>query len=137
MKTLFIILIVIFVLFLFFRIKSSFTKYRAASNALLAKYTFSQLSSEDQSKVVVQAKDILSSGGGRADFLEDMFQRLDSKSRFSVYALAMAELHIPPKINGYDWQFIRRPLTVLSNANKEIEAFQLELERKHGIKIDL
>lgn len=137
MKTLFIILIAIFVLFLFFRTKSSFTKYRAASNALLAKYTFSQLSSEDQNKVVAQAKDILSSGGGRADFLEDRFQRLDSKSRFGVYALAMAELHIPPEIDGYDWQLIRRPLIILDNANKEIEAFQLELERKHGIKIEL
>jgi hypothetical protein len=63
MDTLLIVIVVVVGLIVVFKIKSSFNKYRAALNALIAKYTYERLDSESQQKVRVQTELLLFNGG--------------------------------------------------------------------------
>ncbi len=120
--------------FVFFRIKSGFNKYRAAMNALLAKHTFSVLGPSEQLRVVNQAKQILVAGRAGDG---SMLDRAPDREKFGFYALAMAELGIQPALPGQEWSLVRNPFVALTNAATQIRTAQMALERDHGAKIDL
>jgi len=122
-------------LFVFFKVTSGFKKYKAAQNALLAKFTFEGLNSETQEKIIEQTKSILSSGGSSSS--DDRISRLEEKVKYGFYALAMAELHIPPALSGYEWQFIKNPYVALLNAETQIQAAKRQLNKSDGVEIHI
>jgi hypothetical protein len=136
MKILLIFLGICLILFIFFKMKSSFGKYRAALNALLAQYTYFKLSYSEQERVMSKIKEIMSSGSINADFVEERFNTLNDRELYGFMAIAMGELNISPAIQGYTWHFVRNPFVALLNADKEIAAAQIELEKK-GIEVNL
>lgn len=135
MSTLTIIIAVIVGLFVAFKVKSAFTKYRAALNALLAKYTYQSLDLETQQKVKKQTEKILSAGGFR-DAAEEL-ARLEERERYGFYALAMAELGIPPSLPGEHWQFIKNPYVALLNAENQIGAAKIHFQKSHGVEVEI
>ena len=137
MNTLLVLLGIGLALFIFFKVKSSFGKYRAALNALLAQHTYFELSDLEQQNVMRKIKAIMmNGGGGDSAFIEERFKTLKDRELYGFMAMAMAELNIKPAVQGYTWHFVRNPFVALLNADKEISAAQIELEKK-GIKIDL
>lgn len=133
MSTFSIAIIAVIGLVVLFRVKSGFSKYKAAQNALLAKYTFATLDGESQKRVVDRTKDILSAGGING---ADRVSHLDDRERYGFYALAMAELNIPPALGGYDWQFVKNPFVALLNAETQIQAAKRQL-KSGGIDLDI
>ena len=65
-----------------------------------------------------------------ADFVEERFNTLNDRELYGFMAIAMGELNISPAIQGYTWHFVRNPFVALLNADKEIAAAQIELEKK-------
>lgn len=135
MSTFSILILIGVVLFVLFKAKSSFTKHKAAQNALLAKYTFGTLDSESQKRVVEKTKDILSAGGVRG--AGDRVARLGDREKYGFYALAMAELNIPPALSKYDWQFVKNPFVALSAAETQIQAVKRNFIKSDGVEIDI
>ena len=130
-----IVLIIIAGIYLFFHVKSHGSKVGAAKNALLAKYTFSRIDSKTQSKVLDRTRDILRSGGIR-DATEKL-QTLSERERYGFYALAMAELGIPPALGNETWQYVRNPFAALIRAESHIAASQNDLKNKYGVDITM
>ena len=136
MRTLTIVIAVIVVgLFVVFRIKSAFSKYRAALNALIAKYTYERLDSESQQKVRIQTELLLCKGGYRNPS-KDAFVD-DDRAKYSFYALAMAELGIPPALRGETWQYVKNPFVALDNGVNQIGAATAHLRKTHGIEVEI
>lgn len=133
MKTLAIVIgLLILSLFVLLRIKSAFTKYKAALNALLAKHTYQNLDLAAQQKVQVQTRIILFKGGFR-----DSAQQLEDREKYGFYALAMAELGISPSLPGESWQYIKNPFVALDNAENQIATAKIHLQKSHGVAVDI
>ena len=132
---------ILIVLGIFFVLKvvSGFNKYRAAINVLLAKYTFSNLDPASQHLVIAQVKDIMALGyqGITSDFINDRFLKLSEVELCLFMSLAMADLGIQPFLAGHTWHPIRNPFVALLNGKKSIEIAQHQLEKNHGVRIDL
>ena len=135
MQTLTIVIALIVGLFVLLRIKSAFTKYRAALNALLAKHTYQDLDLESQQKVRVQTQIILFKGGFRD--ASQAIEQLGDRERYGFYALAMAELGIPPSLPGESWQYIKNPFVALNNAGIQIGNAKIHLQKAHSVAVDL
>jgi hypothetical protein len=135
MKTLTIVIALIVGLFVLLRIKSAFTKYRAALNALLAKHTYQNLDLPSQQKVRVQTRIILFKGGFRDS--SQAIEQLEDRERYGFYALAMAELGILPSLPGESWQYIKNPFVALDNAEIQIGTAKIHLQKAHGVAVDL
>jgi hypothetical protein len=132
-KTLAIVIgLLILSLFVLLRIKSAFTKYKAALNALLAKHTYQNLDLAAQQKVQVQTRIILFKGGFR-----DSAQQLEDREKYGFYALAMAELGISPSLPGESWQYIKNPFVALDNAENQIATAKIHLQKSHGVAVDI
>lgn len=135
MSTFSIVIIAVIGLVVLFKVKSGFSKYKAAQNALLAKYTFATLDANSQKRVVDQTKSILSAGGISGG--EERVSRLEDRERYGFYALAMAELNIPPALGGYDWQFVKNPFVALLNADAQIQSAKRQLSKSDGVEVDI
>lgn len=135
MSTFSIVILIAVGLFVLFKVKSGFSKYKAAQNALLAKYTFEALDPEGQKRVAEQTKSILSTGGISEG--EDRVARLEDREKYGFYALAMAELNIPPALSDYDWQFVKNPFVALLNADTQIQAAKRQLSKSDGVEVDI
>lgn len=125
--------------FFVFKIISGFNKYRAALNVLLAKYTFLNLDPCSQQLVIGQVKDILAFGyaGASSDVINDRFSELSEVELCLFMSLAMSDMGIPPALAGHTWHHIRNPFVALLNGQKSIEMAQYQLEKNHGVRIDL
>lgn len=132
------ILIVVGVFFVF-KITSGFNKYKAAVNVLLAKYTFSHLDPATQHLVVAQVKNVMALGyqGVSSEFINDRFSKLSEVELCLFMSLAMSDMGIPPALAGHTWHHIRNPFVALLNGQKSIEMAQYQLEKNHGVRIDL
>jgi len=147
--TAYLIVIIILGLFVLFKIRSSYSKYKAATNALAAKYTFETLDGETQQKVIDQAFGILINGNIEIDHANRVLnsdklvsednpeRRMDVLVKYGIIALAMAELNIQPALSDYYWQLINNPFIALINAEKEIQAAKLQFIRSDGVEIDI
>jgi uncharacterized protein YoaH (UPF0181 family) len=124
----------ILILLLVFRTKRSFSKYRSALNALMAKQVFDNLPLESQQRIIDRTQQIMFLGGssGHASGVLD----LEPRVRYSFFALAMAELNIPPPLPKLGWNYVRNPFVALIGSEKQIRMARMELE-KHGIRIEL
>jgi hypothetical protein len=128
--------VVLWILFLvIIPIRSSYSKYQAALNVLLAKYTYEKLERSNQAAVVNKTKQILLMGGfsNPAERLDNM----NSKERYGFFALAMGELRIKPALSGYDWYYIENPFIALYKADNELWMAKNQLKTSHDVEIDI
>ena len=104
----------------------------AVRNAFLAKYTYDQLTKDQQKQVHEQTEELRRRGGGGMP-LSDMGDML----KYSFYALGMGELGIPPSLPGEKWDYIRRPFSALQGAKPLMQGVKFQLENKHNVNINL
>jgi len=135
MTKLIIIVIIVIGLIAIFKIRSSVCKYRAALNALLAKYTFQSLDDKSKARIIKQTEIILATGGIRNP--TERVSRIEERERYVFYALAMAELGIYPALSGEGWHLIKNPFVALVNAEREIWMAQNHLRKAHGVDVDV
>jgi hypothetical protein len=122
-------------LFIAFKISSGMKRQRQILNILYANYTFQQLNGDEKNAVIAVASNILHKGG--VHNARERLEGFNDLQRYGVYALAMAELEIPPAIGKYTWSYIPNPIVISEKIEKEIDV-QLELFYKdHGIKLSL
>ena len=122
----------------FIHFKRFSSKFKAAMNALLAKYTFESLDTEIQEAIIVQKKIILMRDGlFRASNVESHMLEFTEKEKFGFYALAMSELGILPALSDYDWYYVRNPFVALLNADHEIKMAQRHFIKSEGIDIKI
>jgi hypothetical protein len=125
------------VVLLWISIARFWSKYKAASNALLAKHTFEHLSDSEKQAVVAEVGRIMTAGARypSRDPEADL-SRASPAQRYGFYALGMASLGIAPKI-GSSWYEVRNPYTQIIGAHREIATVRYQLRTKHGVNIDL
>ena len=116
-------------------------KYGAAQSALIAKYTFSQLTEHDKDHVRVAACGVLEAGGYPPDMIDAKIDKMGVNERYCLYAMAMAMVGIKPALKGVlyndEWYHITNPFVALINAEKQIKIAQYEIKNKHNVHIDL
>ena len=116
-------------------------KYGAAQSALIAKYTFTQLTEGDKKFVESTAHWVLAAGGYPQDAIEAKMAKLREDERYCLYSMAMATVGIRPALRGVlykdQWYSIENPFSALINAEKQIQAARFEIKRKHNVDIDL
>lgn len=124
----------IFVLpYVLFRIIRASNRHGAVRNAFLAKYTYDQLTEDQQSQVREQAEQIRTRGGGGTPLSD-----LNDMLRFSFYAYGMLELGIPPALRGEEkWDYVRNPFLALHGAESHMRVVKNHLEHKYKVSIDL
>jgi hypothetical protein len=110
-------------------------RYRAAHNALVAKYTYHGLDIELQEAVYNRAIHELRTVG-----VVDPAARLDAldeAQRYGYYAAAMAALYISPAISGEKWWPIRDPAGALRGASAQLVSARQRLASTYGLQLEL
>jgi len=111
-------------------ITAFWTRYSAARNALLAKFTYDQLEQSDaRGRVTEKAREI-----ARVSALE-MQATFSLPQLYGFYAIAMATLGVPPALSGEKWFVVRNPYTAVRGAGPEIASAQHYFWRRHGVSI--
>jgi hypothetical protein len=133
MTTLCVVLGVFLVLITISRIRRGFRKYKAALNCLMAKQMFTQANNDLKSAVHFRSWRILL----RMGFSDPpgSLERMSEVERCSVFALAFAELEIPPPFKDEEWQFVRRPFVDLLRADIAFAAARRHLKSKYGVDL--
>lgn len=124
------------VILLWISIARFWSRYKAASNALLAKHTFEQLPDSDKQAIIDEV--VLIMTGARYPSQDPMVElaRMSAAARFGFYALGMASLGIAPKIGGR-WYEVRNPYAQIIGAHREIATVRWQMCKKFGVDIDL
>lgn len=92
-------------IFLWISVARFWSRYKAASNARLAKYTFDRLAESDQRLVIDEVARIMVGARYPIQDPKGTLEQSPPAERFGFYALAMANLGIEPK----KWQgMVRR-----------------------------
>lgn len=116
-------------------------KYGAAQSALIAKYTFSQLTEFNKNLVRTTAREVLRAGGYSPDMIDEKIAKMRETERYCLYSMAMAAGGIKPALKGVlyndQWYHIPNPFAALINAEKQIKIAQYEIKNKYNINIDL
>lgn len=112
------------------------SRYKAASNALLAKYTFEHLPDSDKEAVIEEVARIMTKAKYPSRDPQADLARSSPAERFGFYALGMASLRIAPKIGG-GWYEVRNPYAQIIGAHREIATVRRQLRGKYGVDIDL
>ena len=116
-------------------------KYGAARSALIAKYTFEQLTEGDKDFVKAAAHGVLEVGGYPPHRIEERIANLKEYERYCLYAMTMAVIGIKPALKDVlykdEWYPIKNPFAALINAEKQIKIAQYEIKKKHNVHIDL
>jgi hypothetical protein len=128
-----IVIALVVLLYIFFRMFRGGNRYGAVRNAFLAKYTYDQLTKEQQKQVHEQTEDIRRRGGGGMP-LSDMADML----KYSLYTFGMGELGISPSLPGEKWDYVKNPFLAMRGASEsQIRAIKNQLENKHKVNINL
>jgi hypothetical protein len=128
-----VVIALVVLLYIFFKMFRGRNKYGAVRNAFLAKYTYDQLTKEEQKQVHELTEDIRRRGGGGIP-LSDMADML----KYSLYAFGMGELGISPSLPGEKWDYVKNPfLAMRGTSESQIQAIKYKLEHKHKVNIDL
>jgi hypothetical protein len=116
-------------------------KYGAAQSALIAKYTFSQLTESNKNLIRITAREVLREGGIPLDKIGEYIDKMRESERYCLYSMAMAVVGIKPALKGVlyndEWYHISNPFAALINADKQIKIAQYEINNRHNIHIDL
>lgn len=112
------------------------SRYKAASNALLAKHTFEQLPDSNKQAVIDEAARIMAGARYPSQDPKVELARMSPAERFGFYALGMASLGIAPII-GTGWYEVRNPYAQIIGAHREIATVRWQIRGKFGVDIDL
>ncbi len=124
MNVLLILLVVVAATVVMMRIRAGLKRQRHVFNILHAKHSYPHLYDEDKNGVDIVAIDIL-----HRDGVADAKGRWDSLTEFQKYslrALAMAELEIQPLDHRYSWSYNEHPLAVPAGIETDEELFGRE-----------
>lgn len=122
-------------IFLYWPASRFWTKYKAASNAVLARYTFDLLSETDRKKVLAAVSAIMSNAKYPS---QDPVQELKSmapEQRYGFIALGMAHIGITPKIGG-GWYEVHNPYTEILGAHREIAFVKYQIRLRYGVDVN-
>ena len=112
------------------------SRYKAASNVLLAKYTFDEMVDSDKQAVLDEVAKIMAGAKYPIADPHAALAQAAPAERFGFYALAMSSLGMPPKI-GHGWYDVRNPYTQIRGAHREFTTVRRQLRRKYGVDIEL
>lgn len=128
------IAIVLVAAFAFLKISKGAGKLGTAMNILLAKHAWDDLGPAGQHEVKLKAEEILArSSGATWDFLESPPQ---VAWKYSLIALAMLELGMPPVLRGEKWLAVDKPFDIRVDDPILLMARD-RIERVHGVRITL
>jgi len=129
------IVIMLYISLRFFR---GSIKHSAVLNAFLAKYTYDLMLTQ-QSQIIAKTLQIMERGGRGTDreLLRDYFLEMPEMLQFSFFALAMAELGIPPALPNEKWHYVKNPYMSLQKSEHQVQVVKHHLKNTHGVEIDL
>lgn len=111
-------------------------RYKPASNAILARYTFDLLSETDRQKVLAAVSTIMSSAKYPSQNPEQELKRMTPEQRYGFIALGMARIGITPKI-GDGWYEVRNPYAEILGAHREIAWVKRQIRLKYDVDVNL
>ncbi len=123
-------------LLLYVSITRFVTRYKAASNALLARYTFDHLSEPDREKVLTEVSSIMLNAGHEIQESDLLLKDMSPAQRYGFLALGMAGVGIKPKIGGL-WYSVRNPYADILGADREIAWAKHQIKNKYSVDVDL
>lgn len=116
---------------------NSFTfsrKYYAAWNALMAAYTFNQLSVEQKQQVLRKVIEIESSVRKRAVSWLEIASSLSEAGRYQLFALAMMNLGIRPALGSELWFEVKNPHVDQLGASEILASTRHKLQKQFGVE---
>lgn len=122
-----------------------FKKYRAVVNAMNAKVTWQNLDERFKMGVESGAENLWLSGGRSAKVIEDdqrrsratgTLERMGEFKKWSLYAMSMEQLGLPPCLEGESWDNSRNPY-VLNIKQKDILGGSEYFSRNHRVEVTL
>jgi len=123
-------------IFLYWPATRFWTKYKAASNAVLARYTFDLLSETDRNKVLAAVAAIMSNAKYPSQDPEQELKSMAPEQRYGFIALGMARIGIAPKIGG-GWYEVHNPYAEILGAHREIAWVKHQIRLKYGVDVNL
>ena len=120
---------------LYISIARFWTKYKAASNAVIAKYTFANLTNSEQLIVLASVKNVMSNAALPINDPEETLKGMTPEQRYGFIALGMLSIGIAPKFGG-GWYDVRNPYAEILRANREIAWVKHQLKIKHGVNVE-
>lgn len=134
-----IIVIVVLIVINYFAFSFFFYKRRFPPlyNIVLGKATYETLPDETKRQVQTHALEIINRTWGGGGFSDANFN--DEPHRFSWYALAMAELGIPPIRNnlGTKWHFVKKPHLYPIKGGSIYEGIVERLKKESGVIVSI
>src|SRR6266545_1568130 len=109
-------------------------KYYAAWNALMAAYTFDQLSSDRKQEVLDKVVEIESSVRRRSVTLLEITARISEAGRYHLFSLAMMNLDIRPALGTDLWFEVKNPHVDLLNGAEVLASTKHKLEKQFGVE---
>lgn len=109
-------------------------KYYAAWNALMAAYTFDQLSSDQKQQVIQKVEEIESSVLRRPIMFIELVANLSSAQLNHFFSLAMINLGIRPALGKELWFEVKNPCMDLVNAEEILASTKHKLEKQFGVE---
>ena len=109
-------------------------KQYAAWNALMAAYTFDQLSSEQKQQVIDKVVEIESSILGRPVSFIEIAANLTEAQRNHFFSLAMMNVEIRPALGNELWFEVKNPHTDLLNGEEVLASTKHKLEKQFGVE---
>jgi len=121
-------------------------QFMAAQNALVAKYTFFQMSEKDQELIIDCTLYLLETGGFPKDDVQRRMEKLlndpkEELERFLLFSQAMLKLGVAPALRGIlyedNWNPLKQnPFIILFEAEKEIEKVKRMIKAKCNVDMD-
>jgi hypothetical protein len=134
-------LLILVIIIIYFIIKqfSGSIKNSAVQNAFLAKFTYDTLNDQERREVQNKVIEILMRSGPPTkefqDWVQNTYRELNEMHRFSIMALAMAEINIQPGLQNETWHYVKRPFQPIENAEYQIKVFRHHLLKHHNVQI--
>lgn len=110
------------------------TKYYAAWNALMAAYTFEQLSSAQKQQVMSKVEEIESSVLRRPVMFAEVVIVMTEAQLNHLFSLAMMNLGIRPALGTDLWFEVENPHADLRNGKEVLASTKHKLEKKFGVE---
>lgn len=122
-------------IFLYWPATRFWAKYKAASNAILARHTFGLLSEIDRKKILAAVSTIMSNAKYPSQDPEEELKSMTPEQRYGFIALGMARLGITPKIGG-GWYEIHNPYAEILDARREIAFVKHQIRLRFGVDVN-
>ena len=124
-------LIILLGLYIWLKASNWLKRNAAANNVILAKYTFLQLSVTDRERVHAHAVKIINASGGK-------FTRFtEETSQYGWYALALAELGIPPALPDQHWCLVRNPYLAIFPRDPMLKAVSSFFRKRYDAHVEI